>query len=92
MSAKSDDSKDNLSGFQVFTGVLDKYKELFAAIFFFVGGAVWIFQYFATKDELKSLREISAKQNNVISCLLDRHVQALEDEFELKTIRTNYQK
>jgi hypothetical protein len=44
-----------------------------------------IFEYFATKDELKLLRETTAKQNKIINCLLDRHGQFLEAEHELKS-------
>jgi hypothetical protein len=66
---------------------LKEYKELLAAIGFFAGGIFWVLGYFATKEELKGLRELTSGQNKVMSCLLQRHVQILEGEQELKSAR-----
>jgi hypothetical protein len=85
MTAKSDNQKADASPIEVFTNFLNKYKELFAALFCFVSGAIWVFEYFATKDELTMLRENTIKQTKIINCLLDRHGQFLEAEHELKS-------
>jgi hypothetical protein len=37
---------------------LKDFKELIDIIVFLASGAVWTLDYFATKDELKSLREL----------------------------------
>jgi hypothetical protein len=84
MTANSNNQKADLSPIEGFTKFINKYKELFAVLFFFIGGAVWIFEYFATKDELKLLRETATTQNKVINCLLDWHGKFLEAEHELK--------
>jgi uncharacterized protein YacL (UPF0231 family) len=68
---------------------LNEYKELITAILFFAGGAAWVFNYFATKDELKTLREISAKQNQIVNCLLQKHVVILEGTQEIKDAHDN---
>jgi hypothetical protein len=66
---------------------LKDFKELIDIIVFLASGAVWTLDYFATKDELKSLREITSNQHKLINCLLDKHVQILEGEQELKNDR-----
>lgn len=66
---------------------LKDYKELFAAIAFFIGGTFWILGYFATKEELKNLKDVTAAQNQTWSCLLKTHVQLLEGEQDLKIAR-----
>jgi hypothetical protein len=63
---------------------LKEYKELFAAIGFFAGSILWVFGYFATKEELGTLKDNTTKQNKTITCLLQRHVQLLEGEQDIK--------
>jgi hypothetical protein len=60
-----------------FITLLKEYKELIGTLAFFVGGVLWVFGYFATKEELRSFREASSSQNKVLHCLLDQHVRLL---------------
>jgi len=63
MSDSTDSAKSDRGPLETLIHYLNEYKELVTALLFFAGGAVWIADYFATKDELKSLREMSSKQN-----------------------------
>jgi len=60
------------------------YKELFATIAFFAGGIFWIFGYFATKDELHTLRDATSSKAEILNCLLQKNVQLLEAEQQIK--------
>jgi hypothetical protein len=67
-----------------FVALIKEYKELIATIVFFVGGVLWIFGYFATKEELRGFREAASTQNKVLHCLLEKHVQLLEGKQKWK--------
>jgi hypothetical protein len=67
--------------------VLKEYKELVTALAFFAGGILWVFGYFATKDELHALRDGTSAQNKLVICLLEKHVQLLEGEQVAKISR-----
>jgi len=65
--------------------LMKEYKELAATIVFFAGGVLWIFGYFATKEELRTFRETASDQNKTLHCLLQKHVQLLGGKQILKT-------
>jgi hypothetical protein len=57
-----------------FAEFLKEYKELIAAIGFFAGGILWVFGYFATKEEVR-----------ILNCLLTQHVKLLEGRQDQQT-------
>jgi hypothetical protein len=65
--------------FNAFLAFLKEYKELITTVVFFAGGVSWVFGYFATKEELKTL-----------DCLLTNHVQFLKGMQERKTLDDEY--
>jgi hypothetical protein len=67
--------------------LLKEYKEI-GTLTFFVGGILWVFGYFATKEELRSFREASSNQNKILNCLLEKHVRLLEAK---QTLRTSFE-
>ena len=67
-----------------FVALIKEYKELIATIAFFVGGVLWIFGYFATKEELRVFRDTASIQNKTLHCLLQKHVQLLEGKHKRK--------
>src|ERR1700730_1174980 len=67
-----------------FVAFVNDYKELMTTIAFFVGGILWVFGYFATKEEFHGLRDATSSQNKIMHCLLQKHVQLLEKTQELK--------
>jgi hypothetical protein len=50
---------------------IKEYKELITVIVFFVGGALWIFGYFATKHQVKQLQ-----------CLLNANISFLQGRLD----------
>lgn len=70
-----------------FLTLLKEYKELATALAFFAGGILWIFGYFATKDEVHALRDATSTQNKILNCLLQTHVRLLQGEQEAKSYR-----
>jgi hypothetical protein len=40
--------EDKSDGIENVTRILNRYKELITAVVFFIGGAIWIIDYFAT--------------------------------------------
>jgi len=67
------DSKENK-----FIAFVKDYKELIATIAFFVSGILWVFGYFATKDEFRALSTATSNQNSHTNCLLIKHFQSLQ--------------
>jgi hypothetical protein len=53
---KQDISKSITKGDRKFLDTLKEYKELIAILVFFLGGVLWMFGYFATKQQLTELR------------------------------------
>ena len=68
-----------------FIGFVNEYKELLTTITFFVGGILWVFGYFATKQEFHTFREATSGQNKTLHCLLQKHVQLLDAQQVAKT-------
>jgi hypothetical protein len=67
-----------------FIAFVKEYKELVATIAFFVGGVLWVFGYFATKEEFRVLREATSDHNKQLNCLLKNHVKLLAGRHTLK--------
>ena len=67
-----------------FIAFVKEYKELVATIAFFIGGILWVFGYFATKEEFRALTDSTSKQNRLLNCLLQKHVQVLAGRHVLK--------
>lgn len=63
---------------------IKEYKELIAIIVSFIGGALWVFDYFATKEEVKDLRSSTTSESNQLHCLLQENVQRLDGEHMMK--------
>jgi hypothetical protein len=53
---KQDIAKPTTTGERKFLNILKEYKELIAILVFFLGGVLWMFGYFATKQQLTELR------------------------------------
>ena len=53
---KQDIAKPTTTGERKFLDILKEYKELIAILVFFLGGVLWMFGYFATKQQLTELR------------------------------------
>jgi hypothetical protein len=74
--------ESNKSGF---IAKLGEYKEFLALLIFFLGGVFWIFAYFATKEQLKTVQCLMNSNFAVIQGKLDSSslsqllVQNLED-------------
>jgi hypothetical protein len=67
--------------------LLNEYKELITTVVFFVGGILWVFGYFATKEELRQFRETSSTQHKILNCLLEQHVRLLGAKQILSSLR-----
>jgi len=61
-----------------FIAFVKEYKELIATIAFFVSGSLWVFGYFATKEEFRTLSAATSNQNSQTNCLLIKHFQSLQ--------------
>jgi hypothetical protein len=48
---KQDIAKPTTTGERKFLDILKEYKELIAILVFFLGGVLWMFGYFATKQQ-----------------------------------------
>src|SRR5271154_7189725 len=75
------------SSLKTFIAFVKDYKELVAAIAFFVGGIFWVFGYFATKEEFHALRDATSSQNKVLICMLQMQVKLLEGELQSEVYR-----
>jgi hypothetical protein len=53
---KQDIAKPATTGERKFLDIVKEYKELIAILVFFLGGVLWMFGYFATKQQLTELR------------------------------------
>jgi hypothetical protein len=82
MSEPEKNPQTELTNLAKIGAVVKNYKELIASIVFFVGGItssiIWLFAYFATKEEVKTL-----------DCLLQNHVQFLRGSQDQKTYDTD---
>lgn len=56
-------------------GSIKEFKELIAVIVFFVSGILWVFGYFATKDQLKSLH-----------CITNANMEFLQGQMDSNTL------
>jgi hypothetical protein len=56
------------------------YHELLAIIVVLVGSVVWTVGYFATKSEVKEIREIAERQVQKLHCLLRLNIEWLAGE------------
>jgi hypothetical protein len=54
---------------------LGEYKEFIALLAFFLGGVFWIFAYFATKEQLKS-----------IQCLMNANLTAIQGRMDYASL------
>lgn len=54
---------------------IKEFKELIAVIVFFIAGALWVFGYFATKDQLKSLH-----------CITNANMEFLQGQMDSNTL------
>ena len=60
---------------------LKEYKELITILIFFLGGFVWIYGYFATKTQLRSMK-----------CVLNANVSLLTGQLQGNTLAQNLNK
>jgi hypothetical protein len=58
-----------------FLATLKDYKELISILVFFVGGALWIFAYFATRTQVDELR-----------CLMNANIGFIQSRMEVASL------
>jgi hypothetical protein len=56
-----------------FMEALNRYKELIAIIFFFIGGISWLYGYFATKEQMR-----------VMKCLMNTNIEFIQYQLQQK--------
>ena len=55
--------------------VLKEYKEIITVMVFFLAGSLWVFGYFATKDQLREMR-----------CVTNANMEFLQGNMNSKTL------
>ena len=66
---------------------IKEFKELIAVIVFFIAGALWVFGYFATKDQLKTLHCITNANMEFLQGQMDSNTLS---EMLMKNMREQY--
>jgi hypothetical protein len=62
--------------------VLGEYKEFITILVFFLGGVLWIFGYFATKNQLEEVHSGIKNQVQELRCLLNANRDFLQGRMD----------
>ena len=88
---EKEEKEENVTGFSSILKTLSEYRELLTVIIFFVGGVLWVFGYFATKDQLKEVKCLMNANMDFIQGQMDSTnlsqilIQNLQEQRRLKS-------
>ena len=61
---------------------LREYKEFIAILAFFIAGFLWIYGFFATKSEVKTLTSATKSEVKTLKCLLNTNILAVTGQLD----------